>query len=280
MMPDRRLNAFRPDLADARLSGQVEAARFVEGVTMRVAAPLASLRREPHTAAVQLSQALMGETLRVFDVADGWAFVQLDRDCYVGYADWTALAEPAVAATHRVAVPLSFIYPKAGIKTQPAVAVSMNATVAVIGNEGGNAAIAGGGYVHAAHLKPIAETESDFVEVAERLLHAPYYWGGKSVGGIDCSGLVQLALEACGRACPRDSDMQERDLGQSLQINDLDGLKRGDLAFWKGHVGLVQGPDRLLHASGHHMQVVSESLREAVARIAASESAITRLKRL
>ncbi len=108
----------------------------------------------------------------------------------------------------------------------------------------------------------------DFVGVAERFRHVPYYWGGKSVQGLDCSGLVQLALEACGIACPRDSDMQEQGLGTALQINDLDGLRRGDLVFWNGHVGIMTDSSTLLHANGHHMMVVAEPLREAVDRIA------------
>ena len=120
----------------------------------------------------------------------------------------------------------------------------------------------------------------DFVGVAERFRHVPYYWGGKSVQGLDCSGLVQLALEACGIACPRDSDMQEQGLGTALQINDLDGLRRGDLVFWNGHVGIMTDSSTLLHANGHHMMVVAEPLREAVDRIAGQHGQITSLKRL
>lgn len=277
---DKRRNAFRPDLADKRLEGRVEAARFVEGVAMQVATPIASVRRAPAATAMQLTQALMGETLQVFDEAGGWAFVQLDRDHYVGYVERAFLSSEVLAPTHRIAVPLAHIYPQASLRTQPAVAVPMNATVTVAGMEGSYARLARGGFIYAAHLKPVAEVETDYVAVAERLLHAPYYWGGKSVSGIDCSGLVQLALEACGANCPRDSDMQEQELGQPLRINDMDALRRGDLVFWKGHVGIVQWPDRLLHANGHHMLVVSEPLGDAVHRIAASESPVASFKRL
>jgi cell wall-associated NlpC family hydrolase len=280
MVLDKRLNAFRSDLADARLRGQVEAQRFVEGRSMQVVTPITAVRREGRPDAMQLTQALMGEVVTVFDEKDGFAFVQLQRDGYVGYIACSALTPEVRTPTHRVSAPLSFIYPQANLKTQPATAVPMNALVAVVHQEGSYAALASGGFVHAAHLKPAGEFEVDFVSVAEQLLHAPYYWGGKSVGGIDCSGLVQLALEACGRKAPRDSDMQERDLGHHLRINDLDSLTRGDLVFCKGHVGIVQGRNLLLHANGHHMQVVSEPLREAVARIAAAESPVTSLKRL
>jgi cell wall-associated NlpC family hydrolase len=280
MTLDPRLNAFRPDLADARLRGQVEAARFVEGRPMQLVAPISALRREARADAMQLTQALLGETVMAFQETDGFAFVQLDRDRYVGYVASAALSRRIDPPTHRVAVPTTYIYPLASLKTQPATAVSLGAAVAVTGWEGSYAAISTGGFIYAAHLQPMAAAAEDFVSVAERLLHAPYYWGGKSASGIDCSGLVQLSLEVSGCSAPRDTDMQERELGQHLRINDMDGLRRGDLVFWKGHVGIMQGPDRLLHANGYHMQVVSEPLREAVARITATESPVTSLKRL
>ena len=53
------------------------------------------------------------------------------------------------------------------------------------------------------------------MSVAERFLHTPYLWGGKTSLGLDCSGLAQTALTAAGIAAPRDSDMQERALGTS-----------------------------------------------------------------
>lgn len=279
MMLDKRRHAYRPDLADVRLRGYIDADRFVEGVEMQIGAPLAPVRREPKLDAMQLTQALRGEVLRVFELRGDWAFVQLARDGYVGYVDSGDLLGVVTPPTHRVSVPRSFIYPAASLKTQPAIAITLNAEVTVVGASGNYAELASGGFVYAAHLRPLGEPDTDYVAVAERFLHTPYYWGGKSIGGIDCSGLVQLAFEACGRACPRDSDMQEKELGQPLPLENLESLRRGDLVFWKGHVGIMQDADTLLHANGHHMLVVSEPLRPAIARIAASESPVTSLRR-
>ena len=106
------------------------------------------------------------------------------------------------------------------------------------------------------------------MSVAEKFLDVPYYWGGKTAQGLDCSGLVQTSLEVCGISSPRDTDMQEMQLGKKLMVNDLDGLRRGDLVFWKGHVGIMTDQKTLLHANGHHMMTVKEPLVEAVARIA------------
>ncbi len=277
---DPRLNACRPDLADARLRTMVEAERFADGQLMQVVAPLTGVYREPGFDARQLTQALMGERVRVFDVREGWAWGQLATDGYTGYLAQLALSDTVTEPTHRVIVPSTLLYPQPGLKSQPAVPVTMNAAVTVIGVEEKFSKLADGRFIITAHLRPVSESLPDFATVAQMFLHAPYYWGGKSVHGLDCSGLVQVALQACGIACGRDSDMQERDLGQYLRINDLDGLRRGDLVFWTGHVGIMLDAETLLHANGHHMLTVAEPLREAAARIAAASGEITAVKRL
>jgi cell wall-associated NlpC family hydrolase len=269
--PDRRLHAYRPDLADAALEGQVDAARFIRPRTMQVVEPVAGLHKQPRFDAMQLTQALMGETVNVFAEEEGWAWVQLQRDGYVGYVNGNALSSAILAPTHRVAVPQTFFYPAADLKTQPVITVTMNAEVTAVGVDGNFTRLSNGRFAYTPHLKPVSETETDFVAVAQRFLHVPYYWGGKSALGLDCSGLVQLALEACGVAALRDSDMQEETLGQRLMVNDLDSLKRGDLVFWKGHVGIMADGETLLHANGHHMMVAAEPLKDAVARIAAKD---------
>jgi cell wall-associated NlpC family hydrolase len=278
--PDPRFHAFRPDLADRRLQPLVKAERYADGALMQIAAPLASLHRQPRFDAMQVTQALMGEKLRVFESREGWAWGQLERDNYVGYLAADALSDELASPTHRVAVPATFAYPAPDLKSQPAVMLPMNAMLTVAGGGEQFARLADGRFVFARHLKPLGEWESDYVAVAGMFHHVPYYWGGKSVQGLDCSGLVQLALEACGIACPRDSDLQERDLGVPLRVNDLDGLMRGDLVFWDSHVGIMTDARTLLHANGHHMLTVAEPLREIVTRIAGSYGQVTSIKRL
>jgi cell wall-associated NlpC family hydrolase len=277
---DPRLNAIRPDIADARLAAAAGDARRVEGVLREVAVPLLSLRREPRFDARLDTQALMGERVRVFDTREGWAWLQLEGDGYVGYAAQDDLAGIAGAPTHRVAVPSTFMFAAPDIKSQPTVTVTLNAMVRVLRQDERFAHLANGRFVVARHLKPLGENEADFVAVAEAYRHVPYLWGGKSVLGLDCSGLVQLSLEASGRTSPRDSDMQEKALGRPLPKDDLDGLKRGDLVFWDGHVGMMADERMLLHANGHFMQVTLEPLRSAVERIAARSGGITSIRRL
>jgi cell wall-associated NlpC family hydrolase len=277
---DKRTNAWRDDLADVALQGMVEATRFVAPSLAEVRMPVVPLSRAPRHDSMQVSQALFGEKVKVFAEEAGWAWVQLAEDSYVGYLPAEALARDIVEPSHRVAVPLTHAYPAPDLKSAPAVALPLNARLRVTETSGPYARLATGGYVFTAHLRPEGAHESDPVAVAEKFLHAPYLWGGKSIHGLDCSGLVQLAFQAIGRNCPRDSDMQERELGARLESNSISGLRRGDLVFWDGHVGIMRDGETLIHANGHHMLTVAEPVADAIARIAAAGKPVTSLKRV
>ena len=276
---DHRLHVYRPDLADECLRGKVEAAAYVVGQPAQFNAPTTPIFRAPRPDAMQISQGLMGQTVRVFETKDGWSWVQMDDDGYVGYVG-SGLGPDTHTPTHRVHVPSTLLYPKPDLKSQPVLYLPMNAKLRVTETVGNYFALANGGFVFAKHLAALNAVENDFVAVAEGFLNAPYLWGGKTIHGLDCSGLVQTALNACGITCPRDTDMQEQSLGHHLLINDLDGLQRGDLVFWAGHVGIMFNESHLLHANGFHMQTVIEPLAAAATRIAESHKPITSIKRL
>lgn len=269
---DARLHAFRADLADERLKGEVTAERFVPGRPARVATPVADVRTGPRADAGLSTQFLCGDAIRVFDEADDWAWVQAERDGYVGYLAVADLEHPGLDATHVVAVPRTFLYPGPDLRLPRAGALSLGSTVAVTGaaetRGTAYAVLASGAAVVAAHLAPVGQRADDYVAVAESLAATPYLWGGASAFGIDCSGLVQLAMRMTGRDVLRDSDMQAAALGAALDPGPgLAGLRRGDLVFWKGHVAIVTGDDGIVHASGHTMMVSREGLREAIGRI-------------
>lgn len=267
--PDRRLNAYRPDLADARLQGRVEAARFVAGRPARVATAVADLRPRPEAAAGIDTQLLCGDAVTVFDAAGGWAWVQAAFDGYVGYLPAAALAPPGPRASHVVTVPRSFVYPVADLKAPRLAERSLGSGVTVtdVTETRGTryALLAEGGAMVAGHLRPAGEPAGDYVAVAETLAMAPYLWGGTSGFGIDCSGLVQLAMRMAGRTVPRDSDLQAQ-IG--VAVDPAKGLARGDLVFWTGHVAIMTDAANALHANGATMLVSHEPLERAVARIA------------
>ncbi|BAQ43576.1 peptidase P60 [Methylobacterium aquaticum] len=270
---DPRLTPARPDLADERLRGRVAADRYVAGTTHRIRVPVAPLRRAPDPAAALDSEALLGEAATVYEVRDGFAFAQLSADGYVGYLPAEALGPVDPAPTHRVSALRTFLYPAADLKRPVVGALSLGARVAVAGREGAYARLADGRFAWAGHLAALDAVEPDVAATALRFLGVPYLWGGRSSLGLDCSGLVQTALAAAGIAAPRDSDQQEAALGEAVPVTaDLAGLRRGDLVFWRGHVGMMLDEARLIHANGHHMAVAIEPLAEAEGRIRAGRT--------
>ncbi len=280
-MDDPRLTAARPDLAAKYLEGKVEAARFVDGEEFEIADPLAPLRERPSAEATLLTQALKGERVTIYDRdGEGFAWGQLNSDGYVGWLPDRALARPAAAPTHKVTAIRTFAFPGPSIKLPPAETLVMGTLVGVIREDGPFAVTREGWYLPRRHLGAIDRFEQDFVAVAERFVGTPYLWGGKSGLGIDCSGLVQIALNAAGTGCPRDSDMQQDGLGRLLGPAESGRLKRGDLLFWKGHVAIARGADTIVHANAHHMATAIENTRDAIARIKAAGSEIAAIKRL
>lgn len=280
-LPDRRLNLYRPDLAAAHLRGEVDAKCFVEGEDMQVKLPCVPLLREPRADAPMDTQLLFGETFRVYEEKDGWAYGQSTQDDYVGYVELTALDPRLYRPTHVVASIRSFIYPEPDLKTRPVTPLGLNTKVRVVAAQGDYSEIERGGWIFTTHLAPIGAHVRDFVSVAEELRGVPYLWGGRDSLGLDCSGLVQTALERAGIASLRDTDMQEATLGDRLpEPIDFTTLKRGDLVFWKGHVGIMLDGEHLIHANAFHMRVDVERLDIAMARIARSAGHVTSIKRL
>jgi hypothetical protein len=279
---DPRLTPARPDLAAAYLRGKTAAADYVEGRAMHVCVGTANLRHAPAPDAPLDTQALFGEDVMLYEDHEGWGWVQLACDGYVGYMSMAALAEGQINPTHRVIVNRSFVYPGPDLKLSARDALPLGAAVNVRATKGGFAQIDDAAFVFSGHLLPSDERPQDFVTVAERLLHAPYLWGGKTSLGIDCSGLVQISLDAAGIDAPRDTDLQEHALGLPFAVDtDLADLRRGDLVFWRGHVGIMRDETTLLHANAHHMLVASEPLRIARDRnLATASQPIRAIKRL
>lgn len=271
--PDRRINAYRPDLADSRLEGLVQADRFVDARRARIVVSSVGLKQAPRPDSEWGSELILGDEVSLFEDDEGWCWVQSVHDGYVGYVTDTALGAPGDAPTHIVAMPRTFAYPGPELRSLATRAISMGSRVVVSGEVERRgttyALLESGEAVIAHHLRPSGDAVDDYVAVAETFLHTPYLWGGTSGFGLDCSGLVQLSMRMAGRFVARDTDMQEATIGALLGADPLGGhLERGDLVFWKGHVGIMVDGETMIHANGLTMSVAREPLADAVARIA------------
>lgn len=278
---DPRLTPARADLAAKSLQGRVRAARYVDGTPWWAARPVVSLFAKPDAASGLQTQLLWGEGFTVYEQKDGWLWGQADGDGYVGYVRAAALREGVNKPTHTVAAQSAPVFKAADLKSPVQCFLYANSQLCLGKSVGDYHQIEGLGWVHMAHVAPLDQRPSDYVAVAEKYMGVPYVWGGRSAAGLDCSALVQLALQATGQKCPRDTDMQVETVGEGLDPElEKTPLQRGDLIFWPGHVGLMSSAKTLLHANAHHMMVASEPLAAAAARIKKAAGPITAIRRL
>ena len=277
---DPRMNAVRADLADVSLRNVVAVERYVDGQNAQLVRTV-PIHSRPTTDSTMISQGISGEMIKIFEIQGDWAWIQLRRDRYVGYVSADAVTRSIAFTTHYVNAPTALVFPKPDLKVPPVGRLFLGSELCIGGTDNGYVELSGGGFVAERCVSPLGTYLEDFVSMAERFAGVPYLWGGKTAVGLDCSGLIQIALQATGADCLRDSDMQMASVGTSLGSSpDLNKLQRGDLVFWKGHVGVMVDAKTLLHANAYHMEVTAEPLAEAVARIALTDTgAITDVRR-
>jgi cell wall-associated NlpC family hydrolase len=263
---DARTTPLRDGIASRSLEGIVRAEVYLDPTTMGCVVAATGVHRAPDAASEQMDQLLFGEIFEVVEEEGAWLWGQARRDGYVGFVAASALRPLPPEPTHRVGAIRTYAFAGPSIKTQALGPYSLNALVAVEATEGRLAKVTGAGWMAAEHLTPVGTFETDWAGVAERFLGAPYLWGGRESLGLDCSGLVQQALFACGLACPRDAD-QQAELGHEIA---RDQFRRGDLVFWNGHVAIGLDAQTVVHANGFQMAVAIEPLETAILRIDAA----------
>lgn len=276
---DKRITPVRSQMAAAHLKDRFDRPHYIEGQAARIYVDAAPVYYDPRPDSQQVTQFLFGEAISVYDAMEGYAFVQASNDGYVGWVAETALLRFDDPVTHRVHALRSHLYTVPDVKAPVQHGLPMGAQLSIGRMLDGYAILSNGaGAVPEQHIQPIDKPEQDWVAVAARFEGTPYLWGGKTASGIDCSGLVQVALHMAGQPCPRDTDMQRDALGTAVAGG---GFQRGDLVFWRGHVGIMLDETRLLHANAHHMATAIEPVAETIARLEAGDTGpVTAIKRL
>ena len=261
---DTRVNVCRPDLADVALADRVSAAHYASPVRLTCRADRAAMKGRPSISATNVSELLFGEAFAAFEIGGGWAWGQSLHDGYVGYVAEPALGPSAQGSTHWVSAPDAWLFSAADIKSPPVSALPMNAQLSVAGQSGAFHVVGTLGFVHDRHVSSLAERLTNPLGVAKAFLGTPYLWGGRTRRGIDCSGLIQAALMACGLPCPRDTDQQRKALGNAV---DPASIRQGDIVFFPGHVGMMASDTDLLHANAFWMNTVIEPLADVTGRL-------------
>jgi len=275
---DRRLNAFRQDLADSRLKGKIAASAYTDGKPAQVGMSAIPLLRRADPLSPMDSQLLPGERVTVFDEGDGWSWVQAETDGYVGYVASEGLSSTLIDPTHWVSARQTIVLADAEQICAPLGCLSLGSRVCVAEEGERFHRIASGGWIYTGHLRPIGEFETDPVAVADQLLGLPYLWGGLGFGGIDCSGLVQLSFAVCGFACLRDSDQQATSIGTAQPLEPRD-WQRGDLIYVPGHVLIVRNETEVIHATGYQWSVIVEDTETVLQRLHGQDRPIETVRR-
>ena len=261
---DPREAAWRPDLADVALAGVVAVPSYARPAMMQVAALSAPLFASPDHGAPMASELLHGEGFALLDCDGDFAWGYGLHDHYVGYVPAAALAPagPAAGTESRIGPGDGLLFAGPSIKAPVVAVLPVGAVLRWRPHDTGFVELVAGPHAGAfLHRRHLAPAEADWVEVASQFVGAPYRWGGRTRAGVDCSGLVQAARLVAGFSCRRDSDMQAADAEPVAAAP-----RRGDLACWPGHIGVMVDSDRLLHANAYWMRCLVEPLADVAAR--------------
>ena len=133
---DRRVHAYRPDLAADHLRDLVQTQNYSKGRLARVTAASARLHQGPDDNMPVETEVIFGDDVTVYEEAGNWAWVQNNRDSYVGYLPLECLSSDLHQPTHKITALSTFAYGRANIKTPLPYKLYMNSRLCIVGQDG------------------------------------------------------------------------------------------------------------------------------------------------
>lgn len=209
------------------------------------------------------SQLLYGEQFFVEESHGAYVYGHGVLDGYKGYVERDQLVKDLSASNTIVKVRSTHIYPEPHFKSRPNTPLSFLSRLTALEETSGEfTKLEDGDWIFTDHIAPMKDFKmpDDMAQTATIYLGTPYLYGGRSIFGIDCSGLIQKLLIAHGfKVPPRDSDDQVASFGTEVEKGDI---QRNDIVYFKGHAGIMMDEDYILNATARHMTTAIEKLED------------------
>lgn len=220
--------------------------------------PLVPLRESDSERSEMTSQLLFGEVVEILETRERWLMLRNLSDNYVGWADRKMIRilkkqkeqQLNILESPRVSYPLI-----EGENRSTGEKLILPGGSILVNLDGMELKIDDKAFLFEPTFLTLTNDLSScrLIQLAKQYLNAPYLWGGKTIMGIDCSGLVQVVFSMCGMQLPRDAS-QQVEVGKVIDF--LNEVKPGDLAFFENsegnitHVGILLNSYQIIHASG------------------------------
>lgn len=215
---------------------------------------LMSMRAEPYHKAEQVNEVLFGEKIEVLEINEReWARVRCEWDDYEG---WCKVGQLSFISRKEYNKEPKFL---AATHTDKMIAENSEQWLPLgcnlFGLKSGKINVNNNQWKYKGKkhsIKNAELTDETIIKAAMQFLNAPYLWGGRSIAGIDCSGLTQMAFKICGKRILRDADQQATE-GETVDF--LQHAQCGDLAFFDNadgkiiHVGILLNNHTIIHAT-------------------------------
>ena len=247
----------------------------------QVMVPICDLRLKPKYNSNLETQFLFGERVTIINEEKNWYLCKSMDDNYIGYVRRSNL-DDLKKTNYKIANLSSFIYNLPDIKSGVVSKLFLNSKVFAYKVKKDWFTICFKNKNYFIHYNDLnindKYTISSWGDVAQKFLHTPYLWGGKSHLGLDCSALVQLAFQSANISFPRNSNDQFKSkVLKSITESEMD---KGTLVFWKGHVAIALNKKNIIHSNAHHMKVIVEKFSDAKKRIESTYGKVIGFKKL